>query len=134
MTEQRPTIEDAALEILRKTDDGDKLSPIDLKLLEAAVNGFVNEDGEAAFFAMLDRVRSGDALSSDTDDRTMTKHIRLTGAHCAFTACGRTVSAVRRDGDETAHFPYSRITRAQAEKLFTCSDCIAAWYDDEASE
>ena len=34
MTEQRPSIQDAALEILRKTDDGDKLSPTDLKLLE----------------------------------------------------------------------------------------------------
>ena len=134
MIEQGPSIEDAALEILRKTEDGDKLSAIDLKLLEAAVNGFVDEDGEAAFFAMLDRVRNVDAPSSDTGDGIITKHIRLTGAHCAFTACGRTIAAVRRDGDETAHFPYSRITRDQAEKLFTCSDCIAAWYDDDAPE
>jgi len=131
MTEQPPSIEDAALEILRKTDDGDKLSPIDLKLLEAAVNGFVNEDGKAAFFAMLDRVRRGYAPSSDTDDGIMTKHIRLTGPYCAFTACGRVASVVLQDGDGTAHFSYSRITRAQAEKIFTCSDFIAAWYDDE---
>lgn len=131
MTEQRPSIEDAALEILRKTEDGDKLTPIDLKLLEAAVNGFVNEDGETAFFAMLDRVRSGYASSADTERDNMTRHIRLTGVYCAFTACGKVASAVRENGDDTAHFPYSRITRAQAEELFTCPDCIAAWYDDE---
>src|SRR5579864_370099 len=35
-----------ACDILRATKDGEELSPPDLKLLELAVNGFLNETGE----------------------------------------------------------------------------------------
>lgn len=50
---------DEVLEILRATHDGDDLSPHDLKLTELAVNGFLNERGEAAFKVLHDKVRSG---------------------------------------------------------------------------
>jgi len=40
---------DKALEILKATHDGDHLSPPHLKLLELAVNGFLNEQGKRAF-------------------------------------------------------------------------------------
>ncbi len=93
----------------------------------------MNEYGEAAFFTMLDRVRSGYTPSPETKDGVMPKHIRLTGAYFEFTACGRVATVVLRNGGETAHFPYGRITQTQAEKIFTCPDCIAAWYDDEAT-
>ena len=48
-----------AIEILQKTNDGDDLSPGDLYLVECAVNGFVNENGEKAFDRLLESVRSG---------------------------------------------------------------------------
>ena len=38
-----------AVEILRASGDGDTLSPTHLKLVELAVNGFLNEAGETAF-------------------------------------------------------------------------------------
>ncbi len=40
---------DQACEILRATHDGEDLAPPDLKLLELAVNGFLNAAGEEAF-------------------------------------------------------------------------------------
>ena len=50
---------DMAIAILRKTNDGDDLDPSDLKFLENAVNGFLNEQGEAAFEAFHKNVMSG---------------------------------------------------------------------------
>lgn len=44
-----PDFIEPALEIIRATNDGDKLAPQHLKLVEAAVNGFLNEAGEKAF-------------------------------------------------------------------------------------
>ena len=41
-----------ACDILRATKDGDELAPPDLKLLELAVNGFLNEAGKAAFMEL----------------------------------------------------------------------------------
>ena len=49
-----------AIEILRDTSDGDKLGPSDLKLLELAVNGFLNEAGEVAFYDLHRRVMAGE--------------------------------------------------------------------------
>ena len=43
---------DLACDILRVTKDGELLAPPDLKLLELAVNGFLNEAGEAAFMEL----------------------------------------------------------------------------------
>ncbi len=40
---------DKACEILKRTNDGDDLDPIHLKLVEMAVNGFLNEEGTAVF-------------------------------------------------------------------------------------
>ena len=48
-----------AIEILRATHDGDELDPHDLKLLERAVNGFLNEQGEVAFYELRKRVQDG---------------------------------------------------------------------------
>jgi len=48
-----------AIDILRQTNDGDGLDPSDLKFLEYAVNGFLNEQGEAIFKAFHKTVMSG---------------------------------------------------------------------------
>ena len=50
---------DKALEILRKTNDGNDLDPVDLKLVEMAVNGWINEAGEVAFDELHRRVVQG---------------------------------------------------------------------------
>jgi len=41
-----------ACDILRATKDGGELAPPDLKLLELAVNGFLNETGKAALMEL----------------------------------------------------------------------------------
>lgn len=61
---------DEVMEILRATHDGDDLSPHDLKLTELAVNGFLNEHGEAAFKAMHDKVRFGYQKAEPLDHAT----------------------------------------------------------------
>lgn len=43
---------DMAITVLRLTNDGDKLAPQDLKLVELAVNGRLNETGQALFQAL----------------------------------------------------------------------------------
>jgi hypothetical protein len=48
-----------AYEILQKTNDGDDLDQIDLKLVELAVNGFLNEAGWEAFRKLNDSVKQG---------------------------------------------------------------------------
>jgi hypothetical protein len=48
-----------SLEILRATHDGDDLAPADLKLVEIAVNGWLNEAGEVVFAELLANVRRG---------------------------------------------------------------------------
>ena len=48
-----------AEEILRSTSDGDNLSPEHLKLVEMAVNGFVNEAGEKAFLDLSEQCKAG---------------------------------------------------------------------------
>jgi len=50
---------DQACAILQATNDGDDLSPPHLKLLESAVNGFLNEAGMAAFDALCLDVERG---------------------------------------------------------------------------
>lgn len=48
----RDQICDMAIAILRATNDGDKLAPHDLKLVELAVNDRLDEPGEALFQAL----------------------------------------------------------------------------------
>jgi hypothetical protein len=48
-----------SIEIIRATHDGDDLAPPDLKLVELAVNGWLNEAGEVAFAELLANVRRG---------------------------------------------------------------------------
>jgi hypothetical protein len=48
----RDQICDMAITILRSTNDGDKLAPHDLKTVELAVNGRLDEAGEALFQAL----------------------------------------------------------------------------------
>lgn len=52
-------ITDRACAILKATNDGDELDPSDLKLLENAVNGFLNERGKVAFETLYQNVLSG---------------------------------------------------------------------------
>lgn len=53
------TVTEDAIEILRATRDGDDLAPEHLKLVESAVNGFLNELGTKAFVDLLASVRGG---------------------------------------------------------------------------
>lgn len=48
-----------AIEILAATDDGDRLSPFHLKLVEHAVNARLNAAGRVCFAALLANVRTG---------------------------------------------------------------------------
>ncbi len=50
---------DMAIDILRNTNDGDDLDPQHLKLLEMAVNGFLNANGETAFRKLHASVQVG---------------------------------------------------------------------------
>ena len=52
-------ITDQAIEIIAATRDGEDLDPQHLKLVELAVNGFLNETGKAAFQELLANVHSG---------------------------------------------------------------------------
>lgn len=49
------SIIDMAIAVLRETEDGEKLAPVDLALVEYAVNGALNEAGEVAFYDLHDR-------------------------------------------------------------------------------
>ena len=49
-----------ATEILRMTNDGDSLDVWDMKLLESAVNGFLNEAGYQKFKELYSQVIAGD--------------------------------------------------------------------------
>lgn len=53
------SIMELAIEIIAVTHDGDDLAPHHLKLVEMAVNGFLNEQGEAAFYELAEQVRTG---------------------------------------------------------------------------
>ena len=59
MNEKETSILDATIEILRKTSDGDDLSPLHLSLLQHAANSGLSEQGEIAFYELLANVRSG---------------------------------------------------------------------------
>lgn len=48
-----------AIEIIQRTNDGDDLAPTDLKLVEMAVNGFLNEEGVKAFDELHKKVMDG---------------------------------------------------------------------------
>ncbi|MBA7610955.1 hypothetical protein ES703_18169 [subsurface metagenome] len=50
---------DIACEILHQTNDGNDLAPEHLKLLEMAVNGFLNDKGWAAFEDLHRQVKAG---------------------------------------------------------------------------
>ena len=50
---------DRALDILRRTNDGNGLLPGDLWLLQEAVNGRLNERGRQAFLELAARVDAG---------------------------------------------------------------------------
>lgn len=43
-------------EILQATDDGEQLAPVDLKVIEVAVNGYLSEAGEVYFIGLYKRV------------------------------------------------------------------------------
>ncbi len=47
---------DMACDILKITNDGNDLDPLDLKLLEMAVNGLLNDAGIAAFKELYEKV------------------------------------------------------------------------------
>lgn len=48
-----------AIEIIAATNDGDDLAPHHLKLVEMAVNGYLNDEGMVAFHELAEQVRAG---------------------------------------------------------------------------
>lgn len=50
---------EAAIDIIHRTNDGNDLAPEHLKLVENAVNGFLNEAGEAEFYRLHGMVKVG---------------------------------------------------------------------------
>jgi hypothetical protein len=50
---------DKAIAILQATSDGDKLDPLDLKLVESAVNGFLNEEGIKVINKLHETIAAG---------------------------------------------------------------------------
>jgi hypothetical protein len=50
---------EVAIEIIRQTRDGDDLAPEHLYLVQMAVNGQLNANGEAAFAKLYDEVMAG---------------------------------------------------------------------------
>jgi len=50
---------DKAIAILQARSDGDNLAPLDLKLVESAVNGFLTEEGIKAFNRLHETVIAG---------------------------------------------------------------------------
>lgn len=50
---------DKAIAILQATSDGDKLDPLDLKLVESAVNGFLSEEGIKVFNQFHETIVAG---------------------------------------------------------------------------
>lgn len=59
MSGLQQNIADAVFEILRSTNDGDDLSPLDLSLVQSTVNNGLTERGEIALYDLLENVRSG---------------------------------------------------------------------------
>lgn len=59
MHEGAPMLTDHAIEILKRTRDGEDLDPAHLKLVEMAVNGQLNDKGKGAFAELLANVRAG---------------------------------------------------------------------------
>ncbi len=51
---------DKAIEILQATSDGDKLAPVDLSLVESAVNGFLTAEGIEVFNKLHKTVAAGE--------------------------------------------------------------------------
>ncbi len=51
---------DKAIAILQATSDGDKLAPVDLSLVESAVNGFLTTNGIEAFNKLYKTVAAGE--------------------------------------------------------------------------
>ena len=50
---------DTAIEILQKTQDGNDLTPEHLSLVQSAVNGWLSEAGEVAFYELEQNVENG---------------------------------------------------------------------------
>lgn len=48
-----------AIDILRRTHDGEDLDPMHLRLVETAVNGWLSEAGEVAFYELHAQVAAG---------------------------------------------------------------------------
>jgi hypothetical protein len=55
---------DIAIDILRASNDGNRLEPCDLKLVELATNGYLNETGEAALMQLRAQVQDGSYFES----------------------------------------------------------------------
>lgn len=60
LKKNKTTLSEICLEILRKTNDGDDLSPGHLKLVENACNGFLDGNGVSALRDLHEKVTEGD--------------------------------------------------------------------------
>jgi hypothetical protein len=88
-----------ACDILRATKDGDELAAPDLKLLELAVNGFLNGAGKAAFMELHRNATKPEGytvpwfLGIEHMTRSRALHLLETYTHRAFRS--RSLAAAR---------------------------------------
>ena len=100
----------AALDIIRATEDGDKLHPHDLHLVEAAVNGFLTEEGKAAFEKLHSDVSAGRYVSPFDTPYWGIENLRIDPEGYVY---WRSVRVEHYD----APWRWSDAARAEAEKL-----------------
>jgi hypothetical protein len=62
MTEETPSPIQQATDILRLSNDGNDLSDLELRVVELAVNGRLNEQGKAFLAALRERLATLNAL------------------------------------------------------------------------
>jgi hypothetical protein len=107
------SIMDEAIEILEKTDDGDSLTPLDLTLVQNAVNGYLSEAGEVAFADLYRQVADG-TYAENTRWFHQIEH--LTRDHQGY---------VYWKGKRVEHFSYSDADREAEGAARLAAKCLA---------
>jgi len=120
---------DIACAILKETNDGDDLDPRDLKLVESAVNGFLNEVGYQAFKELHQKALKGYTMPWFHDIEHLTRsqigYIYWKG-HCVehFDSPWAYSSSGKEQAEEVAR--RCRILEAEGTEL-TVNTVIMRW-------
>jgi len=100
----KPNTNQLAIEILKLTNDGDDLIPCHLKLLENAVNGFLDEKGLQSFKKLLETVRAGYKETRTKAIAKLNDELRTTFNASAGQVVGTHGIASLSDADRTKIF------------------------------